>query len=192
LRTRYYPEAERIVAAVTGAPRIVVFDHTLRRRMSDARDRAPGVPRQPVNRVHNDYTENSGPQRVRDLMGAEAETLLRGRYAFINLWRPIAGPVLDAPLAMCDARSVLPGDLVSNDLIYRDRKGEIQAVLFNPSHRWFYVPEMRREEALLLKCYDSETGVARFLPHSAFVDPTTPADAPPRESIELRTIAFFG
>jgi hypothetical protein len=109
----------------------------------------------------------------------------------INLWRPIRGPLRDAPLAVCDAGSVAPGDLVPSDLVYRDRVGETYGVTYNPAHRWFYVPRMRPDEALLLKCYDSETdGRARFAPHTAFDDPTAPADVLPRESIEVRTLVF--
>ena len=148
-------------------------------------------PRQPATRVHVDHTAKSGAQRVRDFFGAEADGLLKGRVQVINVWRPIRGPLRDAPLALCDARSVDPDDLVAQDLIYRDRVGEIYGVTYNPAHRWFYVPEMRREEALLLKCYDSATdGRARFMPHSAFADPTAPADVLPRESIEIRSLVF--
>lgn len=192
LRRVYYPETERIVAAATGASRVIIFDHTIRRRLPQVEDRTAGAPRQPVSRVHNDYTVRSGPQRVRDLLGTEAEPLLRRRFAFINLWRPIRGPLLDAPLAVCDARTVAFSDLVPSDLIYPDRRGETYAVSFNPAHRWFYMPAMTNEEALLLKCYDIDApGIARFAPHTAFEDPTTPPDAPPRESIEVRTVAFF-
>ena len=128
LRRVYYPEAERLVAKVTGATRVLVFDHTVRRRVWGGVDRSAGTPRQPVTAVHNDYTINSGPQRVRDLMG--------------------------------------------------------------PAHRWFYVPEMQPDEAILIKCYDSATDKARFTAHSAFEDPTAPAEVLPRESIELRTLIF--
>lgn len=191
LRRVYYPECARIVAAATGAARVEVFDHTVRRRIGETPDRTVGQPRQPVMRVHNDYTPQSGPQRVRDLFPDEAERLLARRFAFINLWRPIRGPLRDAPLAVCDARSVASDDFVGSDQIYPDRRGETYVVTFNPAHRWFYVPAMRAEEALLIKCYDSLEDVARFVPHSAFTDPTTPPDALPRESIEIRTIAFF-
>jgi hypothetical protein len=192
IRNRYYAETVALLEAVTGAARIVVFDHTIRRRVPGATDRAVGVPRQPVPRIHNDYTVKSGPQRVRDLLGTDAAELLQRRFAVINVWRPIRGPVQDAPLAVCDARSVAARDLVATDLVYPDRVGEIYYVSFNPSHRWFYAPAMRTDEVLLIKCYDSEEdGRARFVPHTAFVDPNTPADAPPRESIELRTLAFF-
>lgn len=192
LRRVYYKEAERIVADATGASRVVVFDHTIRRRELGVEDRTPGTPRQPVTRIHGDYTELSGPQRVRDLMGDEAEDLLRRRFAIVNLWRPIRGPLYDAPLAVCHAATVGPDDLVGQDLIYRDRKGEIYGLNYNPAHRWFYVPAMQRDEVLLLKCYDSlRDGRARFMPHTSFQDPNAPADMLPRESIELRTLAFF-
>jgi hypothetical protein len=191
LRRVYYPEAERLVAEITGASRVLVFDHTIRRRIVGGVDRAPGTPRQPVSSVHNDYTVTSGPQRVRDLMGEEAEELLRHRFEIVNVWRPIRGPLRDAPLAVCDATSVTFTDFVASDLVYRDRTGETYRVRYNPAHRWFYVPEMRAEEAVLIKCYDSaEDGTARFTAHSAFEDPTTPADVLPRESIELRTLIF--
>jgi hypothetical protein len=191
VRDVYYPEAERLIAEATGASRVFIFDHTVRRRVAGANDRTVGQPRQPATRVHVDHTARSGPQRVRDLLGEEAEDLLKGRVQVINLWRPIRGPLRDAPLAVCDAGSVAPDDLVPSDLIYRDRVGETYAVRYNPNHRWFYVPEMQPDEALLLKCFDSETdGRARFMPHTAFDDPTAPADILPRESIELRTLVF--
>jgi hypothetical protein len=191
LRRVYYPEAERLVAQHTGATRVVIFDHTIRRRHWGAEDRTSGLPRQPATRVHNDYTEWSAPQRISDLMGDEADVLIGRRYEFINVWRPIRGPLRDAPLAMCDARSVSPGDMIASDLIYRDRKGEIYLMQHNPKQRWYYVPEMRADEVLLLKCYDSaHDGRAVLSPHGAFEDPTAPADVLPRESIELRTIAF--
>ena len=192
LRRVYYPEAERLVADATGASRVLVFDHTIRRRFPNTQDRTAGAPRQPVPRVHNDYTVKSGPQRVRDLLGDEADDLLRRRFAIVNVWRPIRGPLLDAPLAVADARSVPFSDFIAADLVYPDRRGETYAVAFNPAHRWFYVPAMRQDEALLIKCFDSaEDSRARFSPHSAFEDPTTPPDALPRESIELRTLVFF-
>jgi hypothetical protein len=129
---------------------------------------------------------------VRDLMGAEADDLLTRRFAVVNVWRPIVGPVEEKPLALCDARSVATGDWIATDLLYPDRTGEIYYVAHNPAQRWFYFPKIQREVAVLIKCYDSATdGRARFSPHTAFADPNSPASARPRESIELRTLAFF-
>jgi hypothetical protein len=191
VRSVYYPEAERLIKVATGADRVFVFDHTVRKRVQGAADLRDGSPRQPVARVHVDHTEKSGPQRVRDLIPDEADQLLKGRVQIINLWRPIRGPLLDSPLAVCDARTVKPDELVGSDLVYRHRVGETYSVKYNPDHQWFYVPRMTADEILLLKCFDSKTdGRARFAPHTAFADPTTPPDALPRESIELRTLVF--
>ncbi|MCA0249202.1 MAG: methyltransferase [Proteobacteria bacterium] len=190
VRRVYYPEVERLVKQATGAYRVHIFDHTTRRRVPDAQMQAD-APRQPVRRVHIDHTARSGPQRVRDLLPDEAEELLKGRVQVINLWRPIKGPLQDSPLAVCDATTIHSDDLVPSDLVYPHRVGETYSVKYNPTHRWYYVPQMRTDEALLLKCADTSTGVpARFTPHSAFTDPTAAADAPPRESIEVRTLVF--
>jgi hypothetical protein len=186
----YYPEVEHLLKRATGASRIFIFDHTTRRRIPGSDGRRDGV-RQPVSRVHVDHTAKSGPQRVRDLLTDEASTLLQGRVQIINVWRPIRGPLLDAPLAVCDARSVEREDLVPSDLIYQHRIGETYSVTYRPSHRWYYFRNMSAVEALLLKCYDSKTdGRARFAPHTAFTDPATPVDATPRESIEIRALVF--
>jgi hypothetical protein len=177
-------EAAALVKQTTGAARVFVFDHTRRRR-------APDAYRQPSTRVHVDYTAASAPHRVQDFFGDEAEAMLNKRVAFINVWRPIVWPAEDSPIALADARSVEPGDLIPTDIVYTDRQGEIYGALYNPAQRWAYYPNMQLNEALLIKCYDSRKDVARFTPHTSFTDPNTPADAPPRQSIEFRTIAFF-
>jgi hypothetical protein len=191
IETVYEAEVEKLVKEVTGAMRVVVFDHT-RRSDSVALREAKGI-REPAGNVHNDYTTRSAPQRVRDLLPAgEAEALLQRRFAIVNVWRPIRGPVRTAPLALCDARSVAPEDLIAAERRAKDRVGEIQQAVFNPAHRWTYFPNMERHEAVLIKVYDSaEDGRARFTIHTAFDDPTSPPDAPPRESIETRTFVFF-
>ena len=189
VRGIYYHEVERLVADVTGASRVLAFDHNL--RSAAIAGRSENGVQGPVRFAHNDYTERSGPQRVRDLLADDAEDLLRRRVAVINVWKPLRGPVQNAPLAVCDAQSIGPEDLVPTDLNYRDRTGEVYSLTFNPAHRWFYFPRMQADEAMLLKCYDSDRGRARFTAHTAFDDPTSPADAPPRESIEVRALAFF-
>ncbi len=185
-----YPAVERLVAAHTGAARVLAFDHNLRcaARTKRGDDGVQG----PVRYAHNDYTERSAPQRVRDLLpAAEAEARLRRRFTVINFWAPLRRPVRNAPLAVCDAQTIRPSDLVPTDLHYADRVGEVYSLRFSPGHRWYYYPTMTPDEALLLKCFDSDVGRARFTAHTAFDDPTSPADAPPRESIEIRTLAFF-
>jgi hypothetical protein len=192
VRRIYYPEVEQLLRETTGAAKVVIFDHTRRNsntRLGEGDIRA----REAAATVHNDYTEKSAPQRVRDLLDpAEAEARLERRYLEINLWRSIAGPVAAWPLAVCDARSIEAKDLVASERRYPGRIGEIYHVAYNPRHRWFYFPELRRNEVLFIKCFDSaRDGRARLSVHTAFEDPTTPAGAPPRESIEVRTFAFF-
>ena len=189
VKQRYHAEVEQLVKQATGAKRVVVFDTTVR----SARVENPGgAVREPARRLHNDYTEKSGPQRVRDLLPGEADALLKRRFAVVNVWRPIVGPLLDTPLALADARSIAPKDFVATDLKYPDRTGEIYSLTYSPEHRWYYFPRMQRDEAVLIKCYDSaKDGRARFTAHGAFEDPTTPVGTPPRESIEARTLAFF-
>jgi hypothetical protein len=145
-----------------------------------------------VQLAHCDYTHDSGPQRVRDLFPDEAEELLGRRVAFYNVWKPLVSKVEELPLAVCDVTSNQPGDLLAMDLKYRERDGEIYVLRHAPQHRWVYFPEMDASHALILKTYDSETdGRARFMAHSAFEDPNTPQNAIPRESIEVRVMAFF-
>jgi len=190
IRRVYYPEMEALIKAEAGAKRVVVFDHTLRTADDDLRQAAKI--RDVVRRVHNDYTEWSGPQRVRDLMGGEAEELLQHRFAIIQTWRPIRHPVEGWPLAIADSRSLSPDDLVVTERRYPDRIGQTSAITWNPEHRWYWFPHMRPDEALVFKTFESmKDGRARFTAHTAFEDPTTPPHARPRESIEIRTLAFF-
>jgi hypothetical protein len=190
VRTRYHAEVEALIKRETGASKVVVFDHTVR-----TADRAleRGL-RTPVRSVHNDYTERSGPQRVRDLLPPEeAEQRLKKRFAEYNVWRNIDDqPIEMAPLGFVDSESIAPRDLAVCDLVYADRTGEIYQGVYNADHRWFYFPKMTRDEVILIKCYDSmKDGRARFSLHAAFDDPTSPANARPRQSIEARALAFF-
>lgn len=192
IHARFYPQVIDFVKRHSGAKRVVVFDHTIRKRLPADLSQQTTVQRPAVLLVHSDYTVKSGPQRVRDILPGEAETLLQRRVAFFNVWKPLYRRVEELPLAMCDATTHAPGDMLLMDLKYRERTGEIYVMRHADSHRWYYFPQMEADQALLLKTYDSETdGRARFMGHSAFEDPTTPPDAPKRESIEVRTMAFF-
>jgi hypothetical protein len=190
LREVYYPEAQGLIRALTGASEVVIFDHTL--RLDLAAHAEPGV-REPVRRIHNDQTFLSAPRRVRDhLARGEAELRLSRRFAIINLWRPIGVPAWSTPLALCEAGSLTPRELVPTDLVYPDKVGETYSVLFSPEHRWHYFPAMQPDEVLLLKIFDSRSdGTAKLTAHTAFDDPSAPAGVPPRRSIELRTLVFW-
>jgi hypothetical protein len=193
VRTRYYPEIEAIACDVSGATRAICFDHQIRRRRHDERRLTFGrQSAQPsaVGRVHNDYSEASGQRRLEMMIG-DLQTQVR-RYAVVNVWRPLMEPVLDAPLALCDARTVMAADLVAAEIRYPDRRGEIYVLKHAAHHRWHHFPHMAMREVLVFKQYDSQiSGVSRFTPHAAFLDPAAPADAPPRASIETRCLVLF-
>jgi hypothetical protein len=183
----YYPEVEQLVKEASGATRVVAFEHDVR-CAAKARQGMSAV-REPVKVVHDDYTEKSSPERVRLYIPKEADLLLRSRYEVINVWRPIDGPVEEAPLAICDARSISAEEVLPTA---EGVKHEVYIFNFSPRHRWFYFPNMDNQEVLLFKCFDSlSDGRARLTAHTAFDDPTTPPNARPRESIEVRTLAFF-
>jgi hypothetical protein len=190
IRSVYYPEMEALIKAESGAKRVVVFDYTL--RTADDELRESKKIREVVRRVHNDYTEWSAPQRVRDILPDEAEELLKQRFAIIQVWRPIRHPVETYPLAMADAQTLSPRDMIISERRAPGRIGQTYAIKYDPAHKWFWFPRMRREEALVFKVFDSlKDGRARWTAHTAFEDPTSPPHARPRESIEIRTLAFF-
>ena len=190
LESVYYPEIEQLIKRESGASRVVIFDHTL--RSGDEAERETKLIREPVMSAHNDYTEWSGPNRVREFLPDEAEELLTRRFAIVQVWRAIDQPILANPLALADAGSVAMDDLVVAERRYPHRVGQTYRLKYNANHRWYYFPEMHRDEAIVFKVYDSVSdGRARFTPHTSFADPHTPAGAPPRQSIEVRAFAFF-
>ena len=187
----YNLEVQALIKKHTGASSVVVFDHTL--RVSDEAGQKSINARPTVKGVHNDYTEDSAPRRLREIVGdAEAERRLTKRWAIVQVWRPIRGTVMIDPLGICDGRSIPQKGFIRVQRRYKDRTGEVYHIAHNPSHVWFHFPQMERNEALVFKVFDSDTNVAsRFTAHSAFDDPATPPNAPARESIETRTFAFF-
>ncbi|KAH8999714.1 hypothetical protein EDB92DRAFT_1790171 [Lactarius akahatsu] len=189
----YYPESTELIKQLTGASRVVLFDHTVRRRHPDVPDTPQA--RQPVPAVHIDQTNESAVTRVqRHLPPDDVEALLQGRFQIINLWRPIHHAAYDWPLALCDCNSIdRSRDLVSTTLKYPDHDGETYSVVWNESHRWKYVRGLTPEEGVLIKCFDSiqDGSVAVLTAHTAFEDPTTPPDAEKRESIEVRALVFY-
>ena len=189
LKTIYYPEIEQLIRSQSGASRVVIFDHAL--RSGDTAEREEKLVRNPVLQAHNDYTEWSGPNRLREILPDEADELLKRRFAIIQVWRAINRPIQSNPLALADARSIAFEDLMVAERRYPHRVGQTYRLKFNPQHRWIYFPEMRPDEAIVFKVYDSDKERARFTAHTSFDDPATPPGAPPRQSIEMRAFAFF-
>jgi hypothetical protein len=188
----YYAEITALLKRATGAAEVHVFDHTL--RVEDEGKRRMHRTRLPVTVVHNDYTERSALQRVRDVLAPDtAERLLAGRFAIVNVWRSFGASAERLPLAVADGRTVLESDYVAVDLVYPDRTGEVYYTAHSGGQRWFYFSRMQPDEALLFKCFDSaRDGRTRYTAHTAFANPHAPAETPPRESIEVRTLLSFG
>ncbi|KEP50706.1 hypothetical protein V565_074990 [Rhizoctonia solani 123E] len=197
IRANYYDDCIETIKKLTGASRVVIFDHTIRRpRPEGTPDNADN--RQPVKMAHVDQTPESAERRVNmHLPAADVPALLSKRYQIINLWRPIQVPAWQFPLALCDFQTVntdkVGGDFVPTTLKYIGRDGETMSVKYSDNHKWKYLPGMNPDELVLIKCFDSQLdgSVATFTPHTAIDDPTTPADAPQRHSIEARALVFY-
>ncbi|GJJ11643.1 hypothetical protein Clacol_005879 [Clathrus columnatus] len=194
IKGAYYKESNEIIKKVTGARRVVMFDHTIRRNRPGILETSEQT-RAPVSRVHVDQTPESATRRVHMHTPENvALDLLKHRFQIINLWRPITHVALDYPLALCDYRSIdWDRDLFATAIKFENRVGETFSVKYSPQHKWKYLRGMGTDEIVLIKCFDSRMDgkTAILTPHSAFVDPTTPKDAPLRESIELRALVFY-
>jgi len=189
----YYDEVIRLLKDRLGATRVVIFDHTVRRRAPerDLEEDTPGK-RQPVFRVHIDQTQRSGVARIKShLPPSDVPALLKTRAQIVNVWRPLRGPVRDSPIGLIDARSVdWEKDAVIERLIYPNREGEILMLHYNPQHRWNYLAEMQKDEVLLIKCFDNLLPYA-VAPHTGFAFDTVPPGTLPRQSIEVRCLVFY-
>ena len=191
IQSIYYSEMENLVAGVTGADKVLVFDYTI--RVADEAKREQLELRPPVRAMHNDFTNAAAEQRVRDLLPAyEAEERLKKRFGSVNVWRPLKGPVENLPLGICGWEYLEDADMIVSERHYEDRIGGILSTVYNPNQRWVYFSSMQRHEVVLFKCYDSlADGTARWTAHGTFELPNAPADAAPRESIEIRTLMFW-
>ena len=187
IRERYYAESADLMRSITGAHRVVIFDHNVRRGGASTHHNGA---RRPVFHAHADFTAQSALRRATEVAGPAMRSARR--LVALNLWRPIAEPVRDSPLAICSSASVAAGDLVPAELRYQDRTGEIYYLAHNARHRWLYAPEMRTSEFWLFKNSDSDqVSPAGVTPHSAFLDADALPSSPPRQSIEVRAFALF-
>lgn len=202
LRELHYKEMEQLVCKRLNARVVIVFDHTLRRRAQhkpplDGMGGSFAVVREPVGRVHADYTPRSAPERLKSILSNRNDLKVEDvkKYAIVGAWRPLNdGPLFDSPLAIADARSLKSGDFVPNDLIYPDRRGQTYAVSHNDSHQWFYYPGQTKEEVLLFRHFDLEAGASigttGAAAHTAVEEPTRPNFAEARQSLELRILVI--
>ncbi|KAI0107202.1 hypothetical protein GGR51DRAFT_571132 [Nemania sp. FL0031] len=191
----YYPLVEALVKEKTGASRVVIFDHTLRRR-----DPAltpgdnPNGKEQPASLVHCDQSPVGAIRRVYRHLGNEADKLLQGRAQIINVWRPLRGPVQEWPLATMDSRSLKELNIHPTNIFkYQyELQGQTVSITHSPDQRWYYLDQQQTNEVTFIKIWDNQdNATAKLCAHCAFPHPKTPPNAPPRESMEVRCLVFY-
>jgi len=189
----YLSECEEMLKRTTGATRVLVYDYVIRNERKVKTGEAAGYTR---GAPHNDHTLNSGPRRARDTLGPEPvndEVLKNYRYMLLNVWRRWDDGN-GWPLACCDLETLdYSHDMIPQHLLFQARVGETYGVRRSPNHRFYWFSDMQKDEAILLKTYDSKETVARGSVHTAFKNPLYPENenAVPRESLEVRCLLLF-
>ncbi|KAK8119705.1 uncharacterized protein PG998_004331 [Apiospora kogelbergensis] len=191
IRDVYYPECAALLKQTTGASRVHIFNHKVRRGPTQWHHLGLKnlANRGPVTKTHVDQSYEGAELRLRWELPREAEELVRKRYQIVNVWRPIR-TILKDPVAVADANTVPDDDLVSAIMVEDDYHGEQWVVRHNPAHKWYFKHGLTPDEVLLIKCFDSDRSVARRALHSAIEDPAY-KDMESRQSIEVRCLVLY-
>jgi hypothetical protein len=194
---RYVKEARELVRSLTGCAATALLNSPVV-RVSGRAGAPPAGATFTGDFAHADFSADAVAVMLRrNLPPEEAEARLRGpRLAVFNVWRAFSGPPQDVPLALCDTRSVAPQDKQYCEIAMKSAAGDLLTwenitYYHNQAHRWWYCPDMTRDEAYVFRSFDSAPGHAEQVPHSAFVNESCPASAPPRASVEVRVFAFY-
>ncbi|KAI0455778.1 S-adenosyl-L-methionine-dependent methyltransferase [Xylaria acuta] len=196
-KNMYCKHVEQFVREMTGAPRVIVFDHTLRKRRPElGQTQNTDGKEQPATMVHCDQSEKGALRRLKMNIGDDesVEDLLKGRAQMINVWRPLNGPVRDWPLGTMDYQTAEASDMYPCDLLRNEyeERGQTATFIYRDEHEWFYLDQQLNSEVTVIKIWDSEAdGVSKFCAHAAFNHPDVPPGTEPRESIEVRCIVIY-
>lgn len=194
----YNEEIAALVKELTGAAHVFLQGGGKKRYGPTATDRLAGLPNAlPALYPHGDTIDASALQLAERIMEYVPGLSLDGRrWAHYNLWRSITPPPQDYPLAVCDARSIVPSDgetVVAHTLTRT--VGEMvfatTGYMHNPAHRWCYFSNMTPEEVLVFITHDSDPARPHQVAHTAFFDPTCPPGTPTRGSVEMRALVLF-
>ncbi|KIW78088.1 hypothetical protein Z517_07921 [Fonsecaea pedrosoi CBS 271.37] len=185
VQSEYLPAISAWLKEYFKCQKVFIYNYNL--RTNDTTKSGDGTWRSPIFRVHCDNTPESCAKRLEFQFPAEAAAIRSGRYRYVDIWRCVAGANVDAPLAVCDYRSITPGDLHRIDIVYPHFSEEGFEVTYNPAHRWYCKKGMSKDDIVLFKIDDNLEGVARFAPHTAFIDPSVSGNTK-RASIEVRAI----
>jgi len=193
----YRREIEDLILEVTGAEKVIVTNSVLR-WSERAGDKSAFVNSHPARFVHVDYSRKSFEDFARMHLAdvEDAESWLKRRFVAYNIWRVLTPPPQDVPLALCDARTAQANDVTVGEAVIdtpNEPEMRFESSLYhaNPGHRWFWFSDMRPDEALVFKAFDSDLERVQGCPHSAFDNPDCPADVAPRASAEIRAYAFY-
>lgn len=192
----YVPEMAALLQDLTGAERVLMFPNAVLRFAESSPECGSRLNSYPARFAHIDYTDASAPGLLQPLLAANPDLDLAGRRVVgYNLWRAFSGAPVDVPLALCDARSVAPGDLARGDAVFDapdapEWRFEAYLARANAAHRWSYCSAMTPEDVLVFRAWDSDPARTQGVPHVAFDDPDCPAGAPPRASVEVRGFAI--
>jgi hypothetical protein len=195
LRT-YTEEAAELLRGLTGCTATAVLNSPVVRVSGRVGERPAGTTFT-GDFAHADFSADAAQSMLRrNLPPDEASERLKNRYSVFNIWRAFSGPPQDLPLALCDTRTVAPGDKQYCEITMKSASGETLSwenitYLHSERHRWWYCADMTRDEAYVFRSFDSDPARAEQVPHSAFVDTSCPSSAPPRASIEIRMFAFY-
>jgi hypothetical protein len=193
---RYVAEARDLVRSLTGCAATALLNSPVVRVSGRVGTRPAGTTFT-GDFAHADFSVAAAEAMLRRTLPAdEAAERLRRRYSVLNVWRTFSGPPQDVPLALCDTRSVAEQDKQYCEITMKMATGDVLTwenitYYHNPAHRWWYCPDMTRDEAYVFRSFDSAPGHAEQVPHSAFVNEACPASAPPRASVEVRVFAFY-
>lgn len=193
----YYDEISSLLKERLGASRVIVCHHAFRSRNALLTDeQCNDTYRNPVFHPHVDADSVTAQTWVDDCLGEEeSEEVRKNRFQMINVWRPFGmNPIINNPLAVCDYSSIdIKNDIHPLTIRRSDHVATAHTISYNTknSHKWYYLSEMRPDEMLIFKNFDSKPGVAQFAVHTAFNNDTVPPSNLEQKSIELRCLVFY-
>ena len=188
----YKKSLKKTLKTIIDFKNIEIFDITRRPNSKNGAFNKDGQ-RQPAERAHVDYTYKSGPYRAKQVLEKKYREYNKNRIIQLNIWKPISDVVLSSPLAIADANSIDSRDLIATDQIFPDRVGEIYHLAYNPAQEWYWVSEMKKNELLIFKGWDSSPSkkIIKFTPLTSFNLKNQSINNFPRESIEARVFLII-
>lgn len=191
----YWPECAELVKKNTGAVEVVPYHwrHRQTPKNMQEQDASKGVSSKPVTHFHIDNDASTAEGSLKAALGEEEASrwLASGHWGIVNVWKPIGDPAYQYPLAVVDVTKVNWQRDVEVVLTRNNYKNSINGLRFRDGFDYYYVKDLRADEALLFRNFDSQDGRGIGVPHAAVDDVNTPVGCPPRRSIEVRCLVLY-